>query len=140
MKKVLVVDDQPTVVRLIDATLKKIGVEYVLDYCSDGAQGRLKALQRPYDLIILDLAMPFMGGLEALAEIKRDPKTADVIVVVITGIKEPAQHREAERLGAAAVVTKPFEIEEFARILRLALERQIKPLRGKDEPEITWRD
>ncbi len=117
MKRILVIDDDPSIARAIEIVLKAADVEHVLDYCSDGAQGRLKAAQGRYDLITLDLNMPLMGGVEALRELKRDPRSADIPVVVITAQHDDAYHRRVMKLGAAALVTKPFHAEALGSIL-----------------------
>lgn len=121
MKRILVIDDDPSVARLVDAALKTAKVEHGLDYCGDGAQGRAKAAQVQYDLITLDIHMPLMGGVEALREIKRNPKSAQTPIVVITGQQDPVFHTRVMRFGAAALVTKPFELEELGLILSKAL-------------------
>jgi CheY-like chemotaxis protein len=117
MKRVLVVDDEPPIGRLISAALDAAGVEHTMDYCSDGGQGRVKAAQGQYDLITLDLHMPLMGGIEALREIKQNPKSAHIPVVVVTGQKDPAFHKRAWELGADALITKPFKVEGLGSIL-----------------------
>jgi CheY-like chemotaxis protein len=119
MKKVLVVDDDPAVARLIGAALEQTDVAHTLDYCSDGGQGRIKAVAGGYDLITLDLAMPLMGGMEALEELKRNPKSARIPVVVVTALQGRDLHEQARALGATAVVTKPFELWELVDIFRL---------------------
>jgi DNA-binding response OmpR family regulator len=121
VRKVLVIDDDPFVARLVGSALERRNVEHSLDYCSDGAQGRLKASAGGYDLIVLDLAMPFMDGVTALEEMRRNPKSAGVPVVVVTALTDPALHEQARQLGAAAVITKPFEHWELADAVRLVL-------------------
>ncbi|MGD0113774.1 MAG: response regulator [Armatimonadota bacterium] len=116
-KRILVIDDELPVARLIAAALSEAKVEHVLEHCTDGAQGRIKALQGRYDLIALDLAMPLMDGLTALAQMKQDPKSAHIPVVVITGLGDPELHKRAMDLGAAAIVTKPFEAAFLAGTL-----------------------
>ena len=134
MKKVLVIDDEPPVARLIAAALKSAGVEHSLDYCSDGAQGRAKAAQGQYDLITLDLHMPLMGGVEALREMKRDPKSAHIPVVVVTGQHDPAFHKRVMELGAAALITKPFQIDQLGTILGQVLAGEhIEPVASPDQ-------
>jgi len=128
MKRILVVDDEPPIARLIEAALKAAKVEHTLEYCSDGAQGRAKAAQGQYDLITLDLHMPLMGGVEALRHMKANPKSAHIPIVVITGQQDPVFHKRVMRLGAAALVTKPFELEELGTILSKALAgEQVQP-------------
>jgi CheY-like chemotaxis protein len=121
MKRVLVIDDEPYVARLIGAALKVAQVEHSLEYCSDGGQGRAKAAQGGYDLVALDLAMPLMDGIEALQEIKRNPKSASIPVIVVTAQHDPALHQRAMELGAAALITKPFQLEQLGDIFRRVL-------------------
>jgi len=109
MKRILVIDDDPPVARIVKAALDIVKVEYALDYCSDGGQGRAKAAPGGYDLICLDLSVPFMDGFDALGEMKRNPKSALIPAVVITGAQEPEIRHRVMELGAAAVFTKPFE-------------------------------
>lgn len=120
-KRILVIDDEPSVARVISLALSAAKVEHVMDHCTDGAQGRIKASHGEYDLITLDLAMPLMDGLTALAEIKRDPKSAPIPVVVITGTQDPALHQQAMDAGAAALIAKPFQVQDitstFMRVL-----------------------
>ena len=112
------IDDDPPVARMIEVALEMARVEHVLVYCSDGGQGRAKAAQGGYDLICLDLAMPFMDGFEALGEMKRNPKSAQIPVVVITGAQEPEIRHRVLELGAAAVFTKPFEPVHLGYLLQ----------------------
>ena len=121
MKRILVIDDDPPVARIVKAALDIAKVEHVLDYCSDGGQGRAKAAQGGYDLICLDLSMPFMDGFEALGEMKRNPKSAQIPVVVITGAQEPEVRQRVMELGAAAIVTKPFDPMQLAGVLQQVL-------------------
>jgi len=131
MKRILVIDDDPPVARMIEVALDMAKVEHVLDHCSDGGQGRAKAAQGSYDLICLDLSMPFMDGFEALGEMKRNPKSAHIPVAVITGAQEPEVHQRVMELGAAAIVTKPFEPMQLAGVLQQVLAgEEPKPPRG----------
>jgi len=124
MKKILVIDDEPVIAYMVAASLKMAGVQHTLDYCSDGAQGRTKAAGGGYDLITLDRHMPFMGGAEALTEIKRNPKSARIPVVVITAQRDPDFHKHVTDLGAAALVTKPFQPRQLGDLLRRVLAGQ----------------
>jgi len=118
MKKVLTIDDEPYVARLLRTVLKEAwGEDVDLDWAADGGIGKVKAATGDYDLITLDIGMPLMGGLEALAEIKRNPRSAQTPVVVITGLDDPALPRQAHSLGAAGFVRKPFSVEELKRII-----------------------
>jgi len=134
MKKILVIDDEPPVARLISAALKSADVAHGLDYCSDGAQGRAAAAQGQHDLITLDLHMPLMGGIEALRELKHDPKSAHIPVVVVTAQKDPVFHKRAMECGAAALITKPFQLQEVGAVLaRILVGEQVAPPEGADQ-------
>ncbi len=121
MKRILVIDDEASVARLVAAALRTANVEHRLDYCSDGGQGRAMAARGEHDLITLDLAMPLMDGLEALEEIKRNPKSSHIPVIVVTALHDTELHEGARALGATEVVTKPFEPWELATTFRLIL-------------------
>ena len=128
MKRVLVIDDDPAIARLVQTALWNADVEHTLEYCSDGSQGRLMAARGGYDLITLDLAMPFMDGTEALREMRGNPKSASIPTVVITALEDAQLHQQVKELGAAAVITKPFEIWELVSILKLVMAGQeVKP-------------
>jgi len=131
MKRILVIDDDPPVARLVKAALDMVRLEHALDYCSDGGQGRAKAAEGGYDLICLDLSMPFMDGFEALGEMKRNPKSAQIPVVVITGAQEPEVPQRVMELGAAAIVTKPFAPRQLVGVLQQVLAgEEPEPPRG----------
>lgn len=131
MKNVLVIDDEASVARLVEGALKAANIEYHLDYCSDGGQGRALAARGQHDLITLDLAMPFMDGLEALEEIKRNPKSSHIPVIVLTALHDTSMHDGARALGATDVVTKPFDLWELVTIFRLVLARgEVEPPTG----------
>ncbi len=133
MKKVLVIDDEPPVARLISAALDSAQVEHTIDYCSDGGQGRTKAAQGGYDLITLDLHMPLMGGIEAIREMKRNPRSAGTPVVVVTGEKDLAFHKRATQFGAAAIIIKPFQVKGLGSLLSQVLAgAQEEPVAGED--------
>ncbi len=121
MKKILVIDDEPTVAHLIAAALRSAGIQHTIDYCSDGAQGRRKAARGGYDLITLDRNMPVMTGDQALREIKRNRRCASVPVVVITAQKDPDFHEHVVELGAAALIVKPFHPRDLGAILQRIL-------------------
>ncbi len=130
MRKILVIDDQAPIARLVTSALKSAGIEHTMDYCSDGAQGKIKAAQGEYDLISLDINMPLMDGVEALEEMKGNPKSASIPVVVITADEDTELHARLLGAGAAAVVTKPAPADDLGKLLE-------RVLAGEDVREVS---
>lgn len=106
-KRVLVVDDNPDIRNLINATLGN--VFYVVVNASNGPEAlhHLETGDLP-DLVLLDLAMPGMSGLEVLERIKNDPETYQIEVIVLSAQADEKTRKEALSLGARAVLNKPF--------------------------------
>jgi len=121
---ILVVDDNPGDVRLTVEALKDGEMQNSLHTASDGVEaiaflrrkGRYGQAPRP-DLILLDLDMPRMGGLEVLAEIKADGALKDIPVVILTGSQEIEDIVKTYDLHANCFVTKPIDLEQFVRMV-----------------------
>lgn len=106
-KIVLVVDDNPDIRNLINATLGNIF--YDVFNASNGPEALdfLETHDYP-DLVILDLAMPGMSGLEVLQHIKDSPETFNIEVIVLSAQADDRIRKEALGMGARAVINKPF--------------------------------
>ena len=114
--KVLVVDDQANLVLLLQVNLEKEG--FTVLTASNGREAfGIAQIQQPA-LIIMDVMMPEMDGLEALRALRRHPKTHDIPVVLLTARNQPANHVEGRESGANVYLTKPFEIQEVIRLAR----------------------
>ncbi|MFQ5876500.1 MAG: sigma-54-dependent transcriptional regulator [Acidobacteriota bacterium] len=115
--RILVIDDEPIVREVLGDVLSRSG--HSISGCGDAEEG-LEALgSGGFDLVILDLMLPGMGGLEALREIKkRDP---DQLVVMITAYGSVETAVQAMRMGAHDYLTKPFKNEDVLRTLGNAL-------------------
>ena len=97
-----------------------------MDVAENGKIGLEKVRQKPYDLIFSDIMMPEMNGLDFLTELKKDPATRDIPVVVLTNLLSAGREEQlrAQKLGALKCMLKsehdPLEIVEEARtVLRL---------------------
>jgi DNA-binding response OmpR family regulator len=133
VKQVLVIDDEASVARLVAAALRAADLKHRLDYCSDGGQGRTMAARGQHDLIVLDLAMPLMDGFDALEEMKRNPKSSEIPIIVLTALHDAELHKRARELGAIEVITKPCGLWELVSAFRLILAgKEIKPPQGAD--------
>ena len=104
-KKILLVDDDPRMRALMRATL---GDDFELDEAGDGKEALTHVQSDPPDLILLDVIMPGMDGLETCALLKRDPKTNSIPVVILTGQGSQLDVRQGKEAGADDYFIKPF--------------------------------
>ena len=118
--KILIVDDQEQIRRLVCGILKD---EYEVIEAGSGAEALQVTKEQLPDLIIMDILMPGMDGLTACSQIKNNPATNQIPVLVLTIIDYELNRRFAESLGADGYITKPFTPEE----LRTAIARHLKP-------------
>jgi DNA-binding response OmpR family regulator len=116
----LVADDEPHIGRIIKMKLEQGPFRVTLAY--DGREA-LDVLRRESDigLVLLDLMMPYLSGLDVLAEMKRDERLRDVPTIVLTAAGQEQQHHMAMELGASEFLTKPFSPKRlYARAAELA--------------------
>ena len=116
--KILVVDDEKLLVKGIKFNLESEG--YTVEACYDGATAVLMAAQGGYDLIILDLMMPGLDGLEACQRIRQ---TSTVPIIMLTAKSEDADKLLGFESGADDYITKPFNILELKARIRALLRR-----------------
>ena len=105
-KQVLVVDDDPLMHRLFQHHLEKAGYQMVS--AKTGREALDLANRQSPQLIVMDIMMPDMDGMEALRELKKADATKDIPVVVITANGHHMARKESEQCGAAVFLTKPF--------------------------------
>jgi CheY-like chemotaxis protein len=115
MARVLVIDDEPDVRWLIRMSLERAGHE-VID-AEDGLRGIAMAMKQHPEIIVLDLMMPVMDGYGVLAELSKDPRTANVPVVVLSARAIPDEEERAIGAGAQRFLEKPFDPELLAHEL-----------------------
>jgi CheY-like chemotaxis protein len=118
--KVLVIDDEPDIRRIVRLGLSKVGKMDVVE-ASNGTEGLARAKQDRPDAILLDVMMPGLDGPSTLARLREDPDTAAVPVVFLTAKAIAAEVDRLRLLGAAGVLTKPFDPMTLARELRAVL-------------------
>lgn len=119
-KKVLIVDDEPYLVKIIRDRLTAGGFEVIM--AEDGGAGLKMAEEKP-DIILLDVMMPVMDGFEMLKRIKADPLTKDIPVVMLTAKQDQESVEKVFELGAADYAVKPTDLkmltEKIRKILKL---------------------
>jgi len=115
---ILVVDDEPQIVRLVRAYLEETGFRVVI--ASDGEQALYVARQEMPDLVVLDILMPHVDGLEFTRRIRRE---RNVPIVMLTARAEETDRIVGLELGADDYVTKPFSPRELVARIRAVLRR-----------------
>ncbi len=119
--RILVVDDEESMREVIGIMLRREG--YQVDLASDGAQADQQLLNQDYDLIISDIKMPRMGGMELLGKVKE--RTPETLMIMVTAFSSTDEAVEAMKQGAYDYITKPFRNEEIRLVVQNALERKI---------------
>jgi len=126
---ILVVDDEEDIRELVELNLSREGFKVI--GAETGEQALKTAQSQQPDLIVLDLMLPGMDGLEVCRRIKADPKTRQIPVVMLTAKGEEADIVTGLELGAEDYITKPFSGKVLAaRIRRVLRKRTEEPERG----------
>ena len=121
MPHVLIVDDESDLAHLIEFNLKAAGLETTV--APDGETALMVAAQRVPDLVLLDLMLPGVSGTEVCRQLKRDPKTRHVPVIMLTAKGEELDRVVGFELGADDYVTKPFSVRELVLRCQAVLRR-----------------
>jgi len=127
-RRVLVVDDEDAVRRGVERVLTAQGME--VDGASDGSEALELARSKEYDVMLIDLRMPKVGGLEALARIRHEKP--DLATVVMTAYPSSDTAVEAMRLGAVDYLSKPFEPEQLLATVDHAVNAQQRITKEKE--------
>jgi two-component system, response regulator len=124
---ILIVEDNPDDAELTIRALKKQNLANNIFVLEDGAEaldfifcrGKYedRTITRPPKVVFLDLKLPKVSGLEVLKEIKSNPKTRKLPVVVVSSSKEDPDIREAYELGANSYVVKPVDFDDFLKAM-----------------------
>lgn len=119
--KILIVDDEQDVTELLEFNLRSAGYEVIS--AEDGASALRKAREQVPDLIILDVMLPEMDGTEVCKQLRRDPSTARIPVIMLTAKAGEIDRVLGLELGADDYVTKPFSPRELVLRVRGLLRR-----------------
>lgn len=126
--EILLVEDNPSDVRLTMHALRRYNLTNHIQVVRDGAEAldflfctgayaQRNITQRP-KVILLDLKLPLVSGLEVLQRVKADPRTSMIPVVVLTSSREDRDIDETYRLGVNSYITKPVDFEQFTEAVR----------------------
>ena len=118
--RILIVDDEEIIIR---SCLRILDDEdYAVDAVQDGSEALRKVEENPYDVIILDIMMPKIDGLEVLQQVKE--RHPDIDVIMVTGLSQIQTAVKAMKLGAFDYLSKPFDPDELKLVVGRALERR----------------
>ncbi|GIX06811.1 MAG: fused response regulator/phosphatase [Candidatus Poribacteria bacterium] len=125
-ERILVVDDEPDVLDLVELVLAPEGFEVLL--AKDGLEALDQARSNRPELILLDLSMPGMDGFQVIEKLREDPSTASIPVVMLTARAQISDKLRGLSSGADDYITKPFDPDELVERVRAVLARQKRPL------------
>ena len=117
-QKILIVEDELKIARFLELELGYEG--YVVDQVHDGREGLQKILEESFDLILLDIMLPSMNGIEVLRKVRQ---TLKVPIIMLTAKDEIMDKVMGLDMGADDYITKPFAIEELLARIRVALKK-----------------
>ncbi len=117
MKTILIVEDSATTRALIRAVIDEIG-EFETVEASSGFEALKMLPQQAYDLIITDINMPDINGLELISFVRNNPRFTHLPIVIVSTERSEEDKRRGMALGATAYVTKPFKSFELQDIIK----------------------
>ena len=132
--KVLIVEDEEQIARFVELELRHEG--YATGKAADGRTGLSMAESGEYDIVLLDIMLPELNGLEVLRRLR---KTSEIPVILLTARDSVMDKVSGLDLGADDYVTKPFAIEELLARIRVAMKKKGGAAKD-DSGKLTWRE
>lgn len=132
--KVLIVEDEEQIARFVELELRHEG--YATGKAADGRTGLSMAESGEYDIVLLDIMLPELNGLEVLRRLR---KTSEIPVILLTARDSVMDKVSGLDLGADDYVTKPFAIEELLARIRVAMKKKGGTAKD-DSGKLTWRE
>jgi len=127
--KILVVEDDPDLMRIISYALSSAGHEVIRAYGGEDALRKIEA--KRFDLILTDLAMPKMSGVEVIEAVKSSPQTTDIPVVAVTAFIWDGIAQSAGQVGCDGFIAKPFDRKHLLQ----EVEKYLHPASEETESE-----
>lgn len=129
-KHIFVVEDEEDILELLQYNLSREG--YSVSTAKDGEEAVRMIPRKPPDIILLDLMLPGLDGLEVCRTLKKNPKTANIPIVMVTAKGEESDVVMGLELGADDYIPKPFSMKVLIARVRTVLRRKQEPPAGKD--------
>lgn len=121
MATVLIVDDSPTEVHVMQKALEKHGFETAA--AGDGDEGIRLAQEIKPDLILMDVVMPGVNGFQATRKLSKDPRTANIPIIMVTTKSQDTDRIWGLRQGAVDYLIKPFDDNDLVEMAQAILDR-----------------
>ncbi|MFH1191669.1 MAG: response regulator [Candidatus Omnitrophota bacterium] len=125
-KRILIVDDQEEVLALLRDSLVSAGYEIMVCIAPKNAFAAIKSFKP--DLILLDLLMPDLGGLEICEILNNNQETHGIPIIIISGFGNLVDIKKAYQLGAVGYLVKPFPLESLSKEISKAITNRENPL------------
>ena len=124
-RRVLLAEDNPATIELMTKELEALG--YEVSVAENGLEAVRKAISDPPDLVVMDVIMPKMDGLQAAGRLRKNPKTKDIPILAATGLALPGDREKCLESGCDGYITKPFTPKQ----LGAAIEKLSKEVSGR---------
>ena len=111
MKKILIVDDDPGILKVVEFRLKKMGYEVIV--AVDGKEGLIRAKEMKPDLVVLDFRMPFLNGDEVCQQIREDETIKNIPIILMTASTQSTALENLQAMGVTDCVLKPFDPDDL---------------------------
>ena len=120
-KTILIIDDQPFFITMQQNMLQRQGYRVVS--ASNGAEGLAQAKKHKPDIILLDVEMPGVDGIEVCRQMKGDPELKHIPVIILTATQDPKLNERSFKAGAEITILKSVPGERLLNMLRLSIEK-----------------
>ena len=118
-KKIMTVDDSATIRQMLNFTLTDAGFDVV--EAVDGVDACSKLKASPVNMVITDLNMPQMDGIELIREVRKDPANRFVPIIMLTTESQETKKQEGKAAGASGWIVKPFSPEQLLAVVKMVL-------------------
>ena len=118
-KKIMTVDDSATIRQMLNFTLTDAGFDVI--EAVDGVDACSKLKDNPVNMVITDLNMPQMDGIELIREVRKDPANRFVPIIMLTTESQETKKQEGKSAGASGWIVKPFSPEQLLAVVKMVL-------------------
>lgn len=126
--KIMIVDDDEQFSKMLEAMLNSLPFQLEIETAINGFQAGFKAKQNTPDLLLLDIRMLGISGIEVANTIREDPETSGVRIIAMTGYEDDESSKRIKQAGAEKVLQKPFAVDELVEAIG---ENELEPYRNK---------